>query len=143
MQLHTLKPKTKRGKTKYVGRGGKRGTTSGKGTKGQKARSGHKIRPEIRDIIKRIPKLRGYRFRGLQKASFSFNLDQISKHFKNGETVSVKTLRAKNLLPNQTQAKTIVKILGDGKLDKKVAFQGVSFSASAREKARDAGASIK
>jgi large subunit ribosomal protein L15 len=42
-----------------VARGGKRGKTAGRGTKGQKARAGHKIRPEIRDVIKRIPKMRG------------------------------------------------------------------------------------
>ena len=52
MQLHTLKRKTKNKTKKRVGRGGKRGTYSGKGLKGQKSRAGKKIRPEIRDIIK-------------------------------------------------------------------------------------------
>ena len=42
-----------------VGRGGKRGKTSGRGGKGQTARAGNKRRPELRDFIKRIPKLRG------------------------------------------------------------------------------------
>lgn len=46
-------------KSVQVGRGGKRGKTSGKGTKGQNARAGRKKRPEIRDFIKRFPKLRG------------------------------------------------------------------------------------
>lgn len=59
MQWNTLKPKTKRKKPKSVGRGGKRGKTSGRGTKGQNARAGRKKRPEIRDFIKRFPKLRG------------------------------------------------------------------------------------
>lgn len=59
MQFHTLKPKTKRKKSVQVGRGGKRGKTSGKGTKGQNARAGRKKRPELRDFIKRFPKLRG------------------------------------------------------------------------------------
>lgn len=59
MQWNTLKPKTKRTKSRQVGRGGKRGKTSGKGTKGQNARAGRKKRPEIRDFIKRFPKLRG------------------------------------------------------------------------------------
>jgi large subunit ribosomal protein L15 len=59
MQFHTLKPKTERKKPKQVGRGGTRGKTSGRGTKGQNARAGHKKRPELRDFIKRFPKLRG------------------------------------------------------------------------------------
>jgi ribosomal protein L15 len=59
MQWHTLKPKTKRKKSAQVGRGGKRGKTAGRGTKGQNARAGRKKRPEIRDFIKRFPKLRG------------------------------------------------------------------------------------
>jgi large subunit ribosomal protein L15 len=63
MQLHEIKPYNKLKKKKRVGRGGKKGTYSGKGMKGQKSRAGAKIRPEIRDMIKKIPKLRGYRFK--------------------------------------------------------------------------------
>jgi len=59
MQFHNLKSKTKRRKARQVGRGGTRGKTSGRGTKGQNARAGRKKRPEMRDIIKKIPKLRG------------------------------------------------------------------------------------
>lgn len=59
MQFHSLKRKTPNKKSRQVGRGGTRGKTSGRGTKGQNARAGHKNRPELRDFIKRIPKLRG------------------------------------------------------------------------------------
>lgn len=59
MQFHTLQRKTKNKKSKQVGRGGTRGKTSGRGTKGQNARAGRKKRPELRDFIKRVPKLRG------------------------------------------------------------------------------------
>ena len=59
MQFHNLKAKTKRKYVRQVGRGGTRGKTAGRGTKGQNARAGRKKRPEMRDIIKRIPKLRG------------------------------------------------------------------------------------
>ena len=59
MQLNNLKRRTKRMKSRQVGRGGTRGKTSGRGTKGQNARAGRKKRPEIRDFIKRFPKLRG------------------------------------------------------------------------------------
>lgn len=67
MQLNQLKPKIKNKNSKRVGRGGKRGAYSGKGLKGQKSRAGRKIRPQIRDIIKRIPKKRGYRFKSRKK----------------------------------------------------------------------------
>ncbi len=59
MQFHNLQAKTKRKRSRQVGRGGTRGKTSGRGTKGQNARAGRKKRPELRDIIKRVPKLRG------------------------------------------------------------------------------------
>ena len=59
MQFHNLVAKTKRKYARQVGRGGTRGKTAGRGTKGQNARAGRKKRPEMRDIIKRIPKLRG------------------------------------------------------------------------------------
>ena len=59
MQFHNLQGKTRRRKSRQVGRGGKRGKTAGRGTKGQNARAGRKKRPELRDTIKHIPKLRG------------------------------------------------------------------------------------
>lgn len=59
MQFHSLKRKTPNKKSRQVGRGGTRGKTSGRGTKGQNARAGRKKRPELRDFIKRVPKLRG------------------------------------------------------------------------------------
>lgn len=59
MQFHSLKRKTPNKKSRQVGRGGTRGKTSGRGTKGQNARAGNKKRPELRDFIKRVPKLRG------------------------------------------------------------------------------------
>lgn len=67
MQLHELQPKTKIKKQPKVGRGGKRGTYSGRGQKGQKSRAGHKIKPAINDLIGRLPKLRGYKNRPLRK----------------------------------------------------------------------------
>ena len=60
MQLNLLSPQHKGRKSIAVGRGGKRGKTSGHGGKGQTARAGHKMRPESRDAIKKFPKRRGY-----------------------------------------------------------------------------------
>ncbi|KKU19004.1 MAG: hypothetical protein A2119_02275 [Candidatus Colwellbacteria bacterium GWA2_46_10] len=69
MQLHTLQPTHKSRGKKRIGRGGKRGTYSGKGIKGQSSRAGRKIRPGTRDLIQQIPKLRGSRNIGPKKRS--------------------------------------------------------------------------
>ena len=61
MQLQELKPIHKKKQRKRVGRGGKRGTYAGRGLKGQRARAGRRLKPAIRELIKRYPKLRGYR----------------------------------------------------------------------------------
>lgn len=67
MQLHQIQSSHKRKTKKRIGRGGKRGTYCGRGMKGQKARAGAKMKPAIRDLIKKIPKLRGYKFKGKSK----------------------------------------------------------------------------
>lgn len=67
MNLHQLVPLHKKASKKRIGRGGKRGTYSGKGVKGQKSRAGKRIRPGTRDLIQQIPKLRGSRNMGARK----------------------------------------------------------------------------
>jgi ribosomal protein L15 len=67
MQIHNLKRQHKNKKDRIVGRGGKHAKTSGRGGKGQTARAGNKRRPELRDIIKKLPKRRGYRFKSIEK----------------------------------------------------------------------------
>jgi len=59
MQLHELQPDSPNKTRKRIGRGGKRGTTSGRGQKGQKSRAGRRIRPAERDLIQSLPKLKG------------------------------------------------------------------------------------
>jgi ribosomal protein L15 len=68
MQIHNLKRLHKNKRDRLVGRGGKHAKTSGRGGKGQTARAGNKRRPELRDIIKKLPKNRGYSFKSIQKA---------------------------------------------------------------------------
>src|SRR6267154_1353690 len=98
MQLHDLKPIHKNKKRMTVGRGGKRGKTAGRGGKGQTARAGHKVRPDIRDMIKRLPKMRG---RGknstttIETKPQIVNIAQIEAAFTAGESVSPTTLIAK------------------------------------------------
>ena len=67
MQIHNLKRLHKNKKDRIVGRGGKHAKTSGRGGKGQTARAGNKRRPELRDIIKKLPKNRGYQFKSIRK----------------------------------------------------------------------------
>ena len=66
MQIHNLKRQHKNKRDRIVGRGGKHAKTSGRGGKGQTARAGNKRRPELRDVIKRLPKNRGYKFKSIQ-----------------------------------------------------------------------------
>lgn len=140
MQLHELKRKTPLRKKKRVGRGGKRGKTAGRGHKGQKARSGHRIRPEMRDIIKKIPKKRGYgKHRatsvkgGIAKPAV-VNLQTLEKHFAPGDVVSPQTLIEKGLVRGKKGSKPRVKILGKGTLTKKVTFEDVTFSGEVAKK---------
>jgi large subunit ribosomal protein L15 len=143
MQIHNLTPKIK--KTKRVGRGGKRGTYSGKGGKGQTARSGHRIRPAIRDYLKQIPKLRGRHkntFKSAQYKAEGVNLARLEAVFNSKDIVSPKTLREKGLVTAKAAMMRKVKILGDGKLIKKLVFKGCLFSESAKKAVEKAGGTI-
>lgn len=142
MQIHQIRPAFKPKKKKRIGRGGKRGTYSGRGIKGQKARAGHRIRPALRDIIKKIPKKRGYRTRKIGKKPAIINLDKIEKNFKDGETVEPKILLKKGLVSPQNGKMPKIKILGDGEITKKLLFKELDFSASAKEKIKKAGGQI-
>lgn len=146
MQIHQVKPHSKRKKKVQVGRGGKRGKTSGRGTKGQKARAGHKIRPEIRDVIKTLPKLRGrgkHGLRSFQAHVVVVNLTIIDKFFENGETVTPETLVAKGALRKDLGSFPRVKILGDGEITKKVTVENCAASGSAKTAIEKAGGSVK
>lgn len=145
MQIHEIKRNTKRARKVQVGRGGRRGKTSGKGHKGQKARAGHKIRPEIRDLIKRIPKLRG-RGKNINKPiapkGFAVNLDTLEKNFDKGETVNPKTLAEKALVRKIGGKLPACKILSRGEIKKELTIEGCSVSKSAAEKIEKAGGKI-
>ncbi len=143
MQLHQIST-TKKQKTKRrVGRGGKRGTYSGRGIKGQKSRSGRKLRPEWRDALKRIPKRRGYRFKSIAAKPQILNLGQLNNLFKENDLVTVSVLLNKGLA-NRIKGKTPeIKILGDGELNKKLDFKGIKLSKAAKAKIEKAGGTIK
>lgn len=143
MQIHQLKHKLR--KSKRIGRGGKRGTYSGRGLKGQRARSGHKIRPAIRELIIRLPKRRGYKFKSIQPKMMTINLALIERSYQTGETVNLVSLQAKKLL-DRSKSKPIktAKILGRGSLTKKLLFEGpLQFSGSAKAAIEKSGSTIK
>ena len=146
MQIQEVKRLHKNKSKKIVGRGGKRGTTSGKGTKGQKARSGRKLRPELRDLIKKLPKLRG---RGknsnlpIGKQVQAVNVDLLSLIFNDGEKVSPDSLLKKGLIKKVSGKTPKVKILGTGEITKKLKIVNCVVSDSAKELIMKAGGSIK
>jgi len=146
MQIHNIKRKTPNKKVMTVGRGGKRGKTSGRGGKGQTARAGHKVRPEWRDFIKRMPKLRGYSFQSLAKTKnpvTAVNLDLINSAFKNGAIVKPATLYTHGLIEQYKGKNPTVKILGNGEVDKKFIIVGCTVSKVAKEKIEKAGGEVK
>ncbi|MBI2096775.1 MAG: 50S ribosomal protein L15 [Candidatus Sungbacteria bacterium] len=142
MQLHSLRPQTKRRREKRIGRGGKRGTTSGRGTKGQKARAGHKIRPQLRDLIKRFPKLRGYKFHSFQLKPYPVSLTLLEKHFSAGDSVTAEKLAAKGIISRRAGGIPPAKILG-GVLSKKLSIIGIPVSKGAKAAIEKAGGSVR
>ena len=141
MKLHELEKNI--GAThakKRVGRGSGSGLgkTSGRGQKGQKARSGGSINPVFEGgqlpLYRRIPK------RGFSNAKFKtvyavINLDELNK-FEDGTVVTPALLKETGIIKNQLDG---VKVLGNGKLEKKLTIQANKFSASALDKIKEAG----
>ena len=148
MQLNSLSPRAKNKTTPRIGRGGKRGKTSGRGGKGQTARAGHHIRPEVRDLIKKLPKRRGHgknRARTVRTNRFAtavVNLTALEAAYKAGETVSPASLLARNLVRRKKGRVPIVKILGTGTLTKALVIKGCTLSTTARTAISKAGGTI-
>ena len=125
---------------KRVGRGSGSGLgkTSGRGQKGQKARSGGSINPVFEGgqlpLYRRIPK------RGFSNAKFKtryavINLKDLNG-FEDGAVVTPALLKDAGIIKNQLDG---IKVLGNGKLEKKLTIQASKFSASAMEKIKEAG----
>jgi len=148
MQLHELTASTGNTKARRIGRGGKRGKTSGKGHKGQKSRAGHKIRPAERDIIKRVPKRRGHgknRARTVNSArqhARGVNLRELEAVFASGDRVGPKELVAKGVISRRAGKVPRVKILGVGTLTKKLTVVECELSAVAKEAVEKAGGTV-
>lgn len=148
MQLNTLTRTHSLTKARRIGRGGKRGKTSGKGHKGQRSRAGRKIRPAERDIMKRIPKLRGHgknRARTVNSApdrTVVVNVRDLTV-FTAGAHVDLKTLVAKGIVRRYAGRVPNVKILGTGTLTTAITVSGCLLSAHAREMIEHAGGTVQ
>ena len=127
--LHTLVPAGKDRKRR--GRGGSRGGTSGAGHKGQKARSGPHIRTAFEGgqmpLTRRLPK------RGFSNAPFRVhyevvNLKTLNSFFEAGATITMEALREKGIVKGPVK---LLKILGDGALDKQLVVHADKFSKAA------------
>ena len=133
MQIHQLSVEKKR-KRKRIGRGGKRGTTSGRGTKGQKSRSGSSVDPLFEGgrstFTERLKKLRG--FKSIHPKKHTVTLSQLDKVFEDGETVTGILLVEKRLVTKHALRQG-VKIVASGSLQKKL-FVGKDISVSEKAK---------
>lgn len=137
MQLHQFMGNPNKIRRR-IGRGGKRGSYSGRGVKGQKSRAGRRIRPAERDLIMRLPKLRGFANKPKSDKPYVFNLKDLSKeiktHAESGKpfVVDKDFLKEIGLLP--MRYKGDVKILGVGEIGLPVKIRGIKLSKSAKMK---------
>ncbi len=141
LSLHTLRPQKGSTKSKKrVGRGlGSTGTYSGRGVKGQSARSGVsglKLQG-LRHMMLSMPKSRGFKS-GYEKAQ-AVNVDDLSKTFKTGTKVTPKMLEKVGLIGS---ASVPVKILGDGAIAIAIILSGCRVSGTAKQKIEAAGGTI-
>ena len=145
MQLHQIVRDNPNKKAKIVGRGGRHGKQSGRGGKGQTARAGNKRRPAMRDIIKKMPKLRGRGIHALKSISRGYapvNLTDLNI-FNDGDVITRQAVVAKGLLSTRFARFPQVKILGTGEIEKKLTIEGCLVSDTAKAKIEKAGGSVK
>lgn len=143
MQIHELQLAPRK-KTKVIGRGGKRGTTSGRGTKGQGAH-GKKKDPLFEGgrstLIERMKKLRG--FKSIYQKPFTVTLRQLDKHFVDGDKVTLDAFVEKKIF-GKIVRRSGVKVVSTGELKKKLTFgKDIDLSESAVEAIKKAGGSIE
>jgi large subunit ribosomal protein L15 len=140
--LHAPEGANKKRRILGRGQGSGRGTTAGKGNKGQQSRSGGKTYLGFEGgqmpLYRRIAQ-RGFSNYPFKKEVEVVNLREIESHYQNGETVDIVSLVKKGL----ADGKGTLKILAEGDLTKKLSFKVAAMSASAKEKAEKAGGSVE
>ena len=143
MQIHEIQPNNKTKDRKRIGRGGKKGTYSGKGCKGQKSRAGRKMQPFMREIIKRYPKIGGYRQKQRMEGEVSVGLKTLESFFEKGEKITPQVLLDKKLIRRIAGKAPLVKILGNGEITKALTIESCLVSKVAKEKIEKVGGTIK
>lgn len=141
MKLENL-PKSKETKvTKRVGRGpgSGMGKTSTRGENGQKSRSGASISAWFQGgqtpLYRRIPK-RGFNNKNFRVEYATINLNELSKFFKDGDTVTPEILKERGIIKKSLAG---IKVLANGNLDKKLTIKAQRFSSKAVTKIEEAG----
>jgi len=145
MKLHTMQPNEGATTTrKRVGRGvgSGLGKTSGKGHKGQNARSGGGVRPGFEGgqlpLFRRLPK-RGFSNARFKTRFATVNLSDLNR-FEDGAVVTPELLKEMGLIKNQLDG---IKVLGNGKLEKKLTVKAHQFSSSAQREIEGNGGKIE
>ncbi|HSJ00868.1 MAG TPA: 50S ribosomal protein L15 [Verrucomicrobium sp.] len=145
MRLHNLKPKPgakHRRKRVGCGESSGHGKTSGRGHKGQKARSGGAIRPGFEGgqmpLHRRLPK-KGFNNTQFRDMTEVVNVGDLDSRFDDGAVVNEQSLRDAGLIKRRCD---VVKILGDGEVERKLTVQVAKVSASAKEKIEKAGGTV-
>ena len=145
MKLHELKPNEGSVQTrKRVGRGpgSGLGKTSGKGHKGQNARSGGGVRPGFEGgqlpLFRRLPK-RGFNNYEFRTEYAIVNVGDLND-FKDGSVIELSNLKESELVKKEKDG---IKILGNGELTKKLTVKANKFSSTARVKIENAGGKIE
>jgi len=149
LRLNNLQPSGK--KRKRIGRGGERGGTSGRGHKGQNARSGGKSGRGFEGgqtpLNRRLPK-RGFTNARFAKEVSVVNIDRLDQTFVDGDEISLLSFIEKGLIKPKSseqqkiKQKIFVKILGDGKLNKKLTIFAHAFSEAAINAIQTAGGTV-
>ncbi len=142
LSLHTLSTVSgSRPRRRRVGRGnGSRGTTSGRGSKGQRSRTGGTrgiIRRSMRSLMERVAKKRGFTSRTPKLVVV--NISDLERHFSDGATIGMAELMHKGLLRTADRG---VKMLGMGTVTKKFTVRAHAFSATARASIEKAGGKV-
>lgn len=145
MKLHELKPNEGSVQTrKRVGRGpgSGLGKTSGKGHKGQNARSGGGVRPGFEGgqlpLFRRLPK-RGFNNYEFRTEYAIVNVGDLNE-FKDGSVIELSNLKESGLVKKEKDG---IKILGNGELTKKLTVKANKFSSTAKQKIENAGGKIE
>lgn len=145
MQLHNIKRQNPNKKARQIGRGGSRGKTSGRGGKGQTARAGNKTRPQLRDTIKKLPKLRGRGKNSLKSTSPKNQTVTIKKLLALKDTNITRDVLLQNgIIKRQSGVLPQVKIVGNDAVNKKLVIaKGIKISVGAKALIEGAGGTIK